>query len=58
MRIYEQYIKDKEFIIHLRSIAEKYDSDFLRSTANSMDKLIEENFDNERQPTTRMETLG
>ena len=54
---YERYLGDKNFVIHLHDIARKYDSEFLRGVADRMDKVIEENVDNERK-VTRLEIVG
>ena len=53
---YDEYLNDKDFVVHLHWMAREYDSDYIRRIADRMDGLIEEKRDNERK-TTRLEVV-
>lgn len=46
---YQQYLNDKKFVMSIKDMARKYDSDFLHGVADRMDNMIEENIDNDKQ---------
>ena len=54
---YKRYLADKNFVIHLKGMARKYDSEFLRGVADRMDKVIEENIDNDREQLSKSKNI-
>ena len=55
MNTIENYWKDKQLVKQLHDMARHYESEFLRSVADRMDFMIEEN---RKDEFTRMETVG
>lgn len=52
----EDYLSNKQMVTQLHSMARRYDSEFLRTVADKMDIMIEENRNEQR--ATRVETMG